>query len=204
MTRYLYILVVSVLLLATMAFAQGRPGGMQGQGQGQGRSGAMGGQGGAMGPTATAGTASTPERQRIRATDQQRQQLRQCDQTMEQVRNQLREMARISRGQTITAQQTARWREQLRNQLQTISQQQESLRASLTQEQTSALADRLIRLQQDRERLETMSDALGFMLEAEQPDPSRVREQSQQMEKVANQVRTQQQNLGTDLGVDLP
>lgn len=203
MKRYVLSIGAILLMLATVALAQGRAGM---QGGGQGRAGAMAGQGGGVGPPATAGgsTNSSPQRQRMRATDQQRQQLRECDQTMQQVHGQLREMARTSAGYGLSSQQAEHWREQLRNQMHVMTQQQETLRANLSPEQTTAVADRLRKLQQDTERLQMMSDALGLELDAEQPDANQIREQSQQMEKVANQVRTQQQKLSSDLGVDLP
>jgi hypothetical protein len=206
MSRRVYFVATIVLLMTSIASAQGRSGGMRGggQGAGQGTSAGMGGQGQGMGSSTQPGNSGMDmqqQRQQIRADSQQQQQLRNCEQTMQQVRTQMREMSRNS-GQQIGYQQAARWREQLRNQMQTMTQQQEELRANLTDQQKAAVQDRLQKLQQDRDRLQQMSDSLDLALQAEELDGNQVREQSKQIDKVAKQMRTQQHELNSELGVD--
>lgn len=187
------------LLLAGSAFAQRRgPGGMQGNpSAGRGSQAGMSNRG-----TGQQMQMRDQQRMRIHASDQQLQQSRTCTQSMERVRTRLRTMARIKQSQPISSEQASQWREQLRNDVRTMNQEQSNLMNSLTPEQQDATRNRTQQMQMTRERLEKMSDALDMELALESPDPVKVRQQAHEMETTLNKVRTQQQQLNNDLGID--
>ncbi len=142
------------------------------------------------------------QRLRLHTTDQQMQQSRTCTQSMERVRKQLRTMSRISKTQPIRAGQASQWREQLRNNVQTMNQEQTGLMNGLNPEQQEAVRNRNQELQTTREQFQQMSEALEMELALEAPDPAKVREQAREMESAMNKIRTQQQQFNNDLGIE--
>ncbi len=185
------------LLFGGSAFAQRRgPGGMQGN-----PSAGRGSQAG-MSNRGTGQQMQMHDRMRIHASDQQLQQSRTCTQSMERVRTRLRTMARIKQNQPISSEQASQWREQLRNDVRTMNQEQSNLMNSLTPDQQDATRNRTQQMQTSREQLEKMSEALDMELSLEAPDPAKVRQQAREMESTANKIRTQQQQLNNDLGIN--
>jgi hypothetical protein len=185
------------LLLAGSAFAQRR-----GQGMQQGNPSAGRGSQAGMGNRGMGQGMGDQQRLRIHATDQQRQQSKTCTQSMDRVRTRLRTMARIKQNQPISSEQASQWREQLRNDIQTMNQEQSNLMNGLTPEQQDATKNRTQQMQMTREQLEKMSEALDMELALEAPDPVKVRQQAREMESAVNRIRNQQQQFNNDLGID--
>jgi transposase-like protein len=111
-------------------------------------------------------------------------------------------MARIKQNQPISSEQASQWREQLRDDIQTMKQEQMNQMNGLSPEQQEATRDRTQQMQMTREQLEKMSEALDMELAMEAPDPVKVRQQAREMESAVNKIRTQQQQLNNDLGID--
>lgn len=121
---------------------------------------------------------------------------------MERVRKQLRTMSRISTNQPLTSEQAAEWRQQLRNNVQTMNQEQTNLMNGLSPEQQEAVRNRTQQMQATREQFQQMSEALDMELALEAPDPAKVHKQAREMESAANRIRTQQQQFNNDLGIE--
>jgi ketosteroid isomerase-like protein len=202
MKRKLLVLALS-FVLASSAFAQRRgAGGMQGnQSAGKGQSTGMGNRGAGQ-QSQQQTQMQDRQRLRIHASDQQQQQSRTCTQSMDRVRTQLRTMSRISKNQAISSGQASQWREQLRNDIQTMNQEQTRLTNGLTPEQQDAVKNRTQQMQTTREQLQQMSEALEMELAMEAPDPVKVRQQAREMDTAMNKIRTQQQQFNNDLGIE--
>lgn len=196
------LLVMSLaLLLAASAFGQRRgSGGMQGNQSGRGAQ-SMGNRGTGQ-QMQTQNQMRDRQRLRLHTTDQQMQQSRTCTQSMDRVRTRLRTMSRISKTQPISSTQASQWREQLRNDVQTMNQEQTNLMNGLSPEQQEAVKNRSQQMQTTREQFQQMSEALDTELTLEAPDPVKVRQQAREMESAMNKIRTQQQQFNNDLGIE--
>ncbi len=142
------------------------------------------------------------QRLRLHTADQQMQQSRTCAQSMDRVRTQLRTMSRISKTEPIGSGQAKQWREQLRNNVQTMNQEQTNLMNGLSPEQQEALRDRNQQMQTTREQFQRMSEALDMELALDSPDPAKVRQQAREMDSAMNKIRSQQQQFNNDLGIE--
>ncbi len=111
-------------------------------------------------------------------------------------------MSRISKTQPIGSGQAKQWREQLRNNMQTMNQEQTNLMNDLSPEQQEAVRNRTQQMQMSREQFQRMSEALEMELTLEAPDPAKVRQQAREMESTAKKIRTQQQQFNNDLGIE--
>ncbi len=191
---------ISIGILLTLAvplvMAQGRRsgGGMQGQG-GQGSAGMQGGQ------NQPPGMGGQTDRQRMRShvTQPQQSQYRTCTQSMDRVRSRIREMARLTKSQSIDAQQALQLNEQLRNSLEIMQKEQEELAAGLDDEQKATAQDRLLEMARNQEQLEAFSETLGFELEQASLDEEKVRDQVRKMDRTSKQLQQEQRELATDL-----
>jgi hypothetical protein len=141
------------------------------------------------------------QRLRIHATDQQRQQYADCTRATQRLRTRLRDMSRLSQGQSIGAGQATQWREQLRNEIQAMQQEQEQLRAGLSDEQKQASARQLQQAKQSADQLEAWSEALGFELEQQNVDAAKVSKQADKMEGAAKKLQKQQQEIASSAGI---
>jgi hypothetical protein len=199
--RKILTIAVAAVVLTAVVYAQrghGNPGSNQG-GQQAGRSST-----GTYGTPGWQGTQTQTRQQQqthVQATTQQRLQFQDCTQATKQLQKRVRKLEQISRKQGLTAQEAAQWREQLRQQTRTMTEQQEQFINQLNESQQAAVQDRTRQIQQDRERLSLLSDALEFELAAETPNAERVRENAKQMSSVLNQVQVQQNEVGSELGL---
>ena len=121
---------------------------------------------------------------------------------MQRVRTQLRTMSRLSKTQTISPEQASQWREQLRNNVQTMTQEQANLVNGLTPEQHEAVRSRTQQMQTTREQFQQMSEALDMELALDSPNPAKVRQQAREMESAMNTLRSQQRQFNDDLGIE--
>lgn len=192
--RDLVIATLGVILVATASaqHGQGNRGGQQG-----GRGSMAGPQGTTMGQQA--GGQGQASRQKVQASKEQRQQLQTCTESTERLRSRIRQMARISGKQPITADQAKQWREQLRLEMQEMTQNQEQLNSSLTDEQKAATQEETKTIQDTTEKLDQMADAVDMELALEDPDPVKVKQTAQKMESEVNRVRNEQKKLQTVL-----
>ncbi len=182
------------LMVVGFMFGQRRgSGGMQGQSAGRGAQ--------SMG-TGQQTQIRDQQRLRLHTTDQQMQQSRTCTQSMERVRARLRTMSRISKTQAISSEQASQWREELRNDVQAMNQEQTRLMNGLSPEQQEAVRNRAQDMQTTREQFQQISEALEMELALESPAPAKVRQQAREMESAVNKIRTQQQQLNNDLGIE--
>lgn len=197
MTHKLLVLGFTLMVAASMYGQRRGSGGMQGnQSAGRGaQSMSTGGSGQQM-------QIRDQQRLRLHTTDQQMQQSRTCTQSMERVRTRLRTMSRISKTQPISSAQASQWREQLRNDVQTMDQEHTRLMNGLSPEQQDAVRNRAQQMQATREQFQNMSEALEMELALEAPEPAKVRQQALEMESAVNKIRTQQQQLNNDLGIE--
>ncbi len=138
------------------------------------------------------------DRSRIHINLQQQGQYQTCTQSTERVRNTVREMARVTKGQSIDG-QLRQVHEQLRNELQTMQQDRERLKASLGDEQRAQLQGHLQAITRSQEQLEASSVALGQTLNEANTDTARVRDQIQKMDRTSKELQRQQRELGADL-----
>ncbi len=192
---------VATVFLTAVVYAQrghGNAGGNQG-GQQAGRSST-----GTYGSPGWQGTQTQTRQQqqtRIQATTQQRLQFQDCTQATKQLQKRVRKLEQISKKQGLTVQEAVQWREQLRQQTRTLTEQQTQLLNQLNESQQTAVQDRTRQMQQDRERLSLLTDALEFELAAETPNAEKVRDNTRQMSSVLNQIQVQQNQLGSELGL---
>jgi hypothetical protein len=173
-----------------MQGGQGRQG-MQGMQRGQNQSPGMGGQMGQQ----------DRQRMRIHATDHQQAQYRTCTQSMDRVRSRIREMARLTKGQAIDRQQVHNLRQQLRNELQTMQQEQERLTQAFDNEQKAAVQNRVQQITQQQNDLEVFSDALGFELDQAELDRDKLRDQIRKLDRTSKELQQQQRDMAQDAGI---
>lgn len=197
------IITVATLVFSLAAFGQGRPqgGGARGTG-GMGGQRGMGSQQGSMGQGSMAGQQDRmrdQQQQRIHATTQQRQQIRDCTQSTSRLRKQVRDMSRVKAGSNIGADQAKQWREQLRNEIRNMNQEQERLVSGLSPEQRAATQNQVQQMEQSRERLQKMSDALNLALEEDAVSGDKVREQARDMQTELDRLRDQQRDFENQL-----
>jgi chromosome segregation ATPase len=191
------IITVATLVFSLAAFGQGRQqGGSNGAGN-MGRQQTMGGQQGSM--AGQQDRMRDQQQQRIHATTQQRQQIHDCTQATSQLRKQVRDMSRVKAGGTISADQAKQWREQLRNEVRNMNQEQERMFSGLTPEQRTATQDQVQQMEQSRERLQKMSDALGLALEEDAVNADKVRTQARDMQTELDRLRDQQRTFQDQL-----
>lgn len=194
----LHSLAALLCLAALPLLAQGRgSGGMQG---GQGRQGMPGmqrgqNQGGQIGQ-------QDRQRMRIHATQDQRTQYRNCKQSMQRVRSRIREMARLTKNQAINRQQLQQIHEQLRSELQSMQQQQETLRSGFDEEQKAAVQELTLQMNHSQMDLDSFSEALAFERNQVDANPDRVREQVRKMDRTSKKLEQQQREMGADAGLD--
>lgn len=184
----------TLLILITSSAAQRHGGNAGTPGLSGQRAGSQQGQG-QMGT----GGARDEQRLRIHATDQQRQQLRDCTQSADRIRNRARDMARLSKNATITPKQAQQWREQLQNELQSITRNQEQLMAGLSEEQRIASQQNIEQMEQARTQLLRLAELLDDELIAPELQQNRIREQARDAERAADQLKNHQNELAAQL-----
>ncbi len=188
--KLLLIATLSLTLVATAAAQHGQ--GSRGGQQSQGRGSMAGQQQSTMGQQAGQGQMN---RQKVQANNQQRQQLQTCTESTERLRNRIRQMARISVKQPLTADQAKLWREQLQQEMQQMTQDQEQLNTSLTEEQKTATKEETKTIQDTTEKLDQLADAVEMELALENPDPEKVKETAKKMESEINRIRSEQKKM---------
>ncbi len=192
------IITVATLVFSLAAFGQGRPqgGGAHGTG-GMGGQRSMGSQQGSM--AGQQDRMRDQQQQRIHATTQQRQQIRDCTQSTSRLRKQVRDMSRLKAGGAVNAAQAKQWREQLRNEIRNMNQEQERMVSGLSPEQRAATQNQVQQMEQSRERLQKMSDSLGLALEEDAVSGDKVREQARDLQTELDRLRDQQRDFENQL-----
>jgi hypothetical protein len=142
----------------------------------------------------------TPQQLRIHASTQQQQQFRTCTKATEKFRNRIRKMARISTGKPIEPAEAKEWREQVRAELQAMTEEQTQFEQGLSEEQKTAVQENTKEVQMSREQLEQLSEDLDMELALENPDAAKVKATAREMEMAVNRIRSQQQKIANELG----
>lgn len=156
--------------------------------------------GGMKGPRMEAGDMM---RQRIRATDQQREQLGACTGATSHARKQAHEMARIANGSGFSAEEARRQHEQLHGSFQSMQQEHERLMQGLSEEQRTQMKDRLRKLGQARERMQSTLQAMEQELKQATPDRKRLARQAGDAEKALKEWEGQHRKMASDMSVKL-
>lgn len=178
-------------LAALAGLAQGR-GGMQGGGAPAGR-----------------GMTSQGQAQQRNQTDARlqaaarRQQYQDCLRITSRLRARLSQMTHLGRSQSVSADQAASWRREVRNEIQIMQQQQELVRTHLTEQERSGSADRLRQVDRAQQQLEGFSEALGFELEQAAPDPVKIRDKARETDASVRDLQKQQRELADNLGIEI-
>lgn len=195
MKRWVLVCFTAACLMGS-GLAQHRGGGQQ-QGHGQ-----PGGQQGMPGQSQPGQDQQmhTPQQLRIHASTQQQQQFRTCTKATEKFRNRIRKMARISSGKQIEPAEAKEWREQVRAELQAMTEEQTQFEEGLSEEQRTAVQENTKEVQMSREQLEQLSEDLDMELALENPDAAKVKATAREMEMAVNRIRSQQQKIANELG----
>jgi chromosome segregation ATPase len=195
-----FLVAALAISLTLPALAQRGGKGRQGMGQpsGQGQSG-MGQQGAGQDMQSQM---RDQQRARLHATTQQHQRFKNCTQSTNQVRSRVRTMARLGKGKQISSEEASQWREQLRNELQTMTRAQEEFINSLSEEQKSAVQDQTKEMAKEQNQLEQLSEELDMQLALETPDTEQVKQSAGKMEKTTAQLQSQQKKLALELGIE--
>lgn len=192
MKRKIFILGAALLLLVTVSAAQRR-----------GNAGMAGSQSGQHGATGKQGQRQMgsglgtrdEQRLRIHATDQQRQQLRDCTKSADRIRTRAREITRQFRNASVTPAQAMQWREQLRNDLQAMNENYELFMNDLSEEQQLAAQQTIEQIEQSRTQLLEFAELLDNELIAPELQHDRIRDQAQDTERAADQLKKHQTEL---------
>jgi hypothetical protein len=135
------------------------------------------------------------------ATGQQRAAMKQTIAATQQMRSQLRPMMRLEKGQQIGADQAKRWREQIREQLQTMQQEQQALIAGLTEEQQSWADDDIQQVKEATASLDDLLDSLSLELEQAKIDEQAVKQTAKKADDKAKKVESEQKQILTELNL---
>lgn len=161
---------------------QGQPGYGQGQGRGNGERGV--GQG---------------ERKQSRLGSQQRKQVRSCENAADGARKEARTMARTS-AKNFNVERAREQGSRLREQVQTMEQQHRQAMSGLDAAQTQEVQEQVRSMNTYRDQLRVRLEAMDRELAATAPDPTRVREEAQQVERIMTQWRDQYRTIAGDPG----
>lgn len=177
----------------------------QGRGGPSSRSGMQGG----AGPQGARGMTNQGQAQQRNETDARlqaaarRQQYQDCLRITGRLRSRLRQMTRLGHGQSVSADQAASWRREVRNEIQIMQQQQELVRSHLTGQEQAEAAERLRQVDRAQQQLEGFSEALGFELEQAAPDPVKIRDKARQTDASVRDLQKQQHELADELGIQI-
>jgi len=141
---------------------------------------------------------------RSQATDGQREQYRTGNQSMERIRTQARDMARISNGTTFNADQARQQRDQLRDQVRTMDQQNQRLMEGLDNQQRAAVEQRTRTMNQLQERINSRLQNMDQELAKTSPDRKRIAEEAQNVERETQRYQQQYRDMGDDLSLRSP
>ncbi len=184
-------------LAALVVLAQGRGGSP--------RSGMQGG-------TGPQGSRSTPAQSQIQERTQtearlqaaeRRQQYQDCLRVTSRLRSRLRQMTSLGHGQSVSADQAMSWRREVQNEIRVMQQQQELVRAHLTQQERTQAAEHLRQVDRAQQQLEGFSEALAFELEQATLDPNAVRDKARQTDARVRDLQKQQRELADQLGIEI-
>ena len=141
-------------------------------------------------------------RQQLRSqvTNQQREQYRVGNQFMDRIRTQARDMERVSAG-TFNADQVRQQRDQLRDQVRTMEQQNQHLIQGLNSEQRAAVEQRTRNMNQIQKRINSRLQNVDQELAKPSPNRERIAEQARYVERETQQYQRQYRNLGDDLSL---
>ena len=141
---------------------------------------------------------------RSQATDGQREQYRTGNQSMERIRTQARDMARMSNGTTFNADQARQQRDQLRDQVRTMDQQNQRLMEGLDNQQRTAVEQRTRTMNQLQERINSRLQNMDQELAKTSPDRKRIAEEAQNVERETQRYQQQYRDMGDDLSLRSP
>ncbi len=199
--------IAAMLLLPNVFLIAQRPGhSTSGQGQQQGQ---------AQPPRATTGSQSsrstmtqTTQQQRnqlqSQATNGQREQYRTANQSMERIHTQARDMARKSTGTTFNVDQARQQRDQLRDQVRTMDQQNRGLMQGLDNQQRAAVEQRTRSMDQLQEQIKSQLRSMDRELAKTSPDRKRIAELAQNVERDSQRYQQQYREMGDDLSLRSP
>ena len=188
-SRFLAAVVLSAIFSTSVGVAQVRGAGRGPNGQGQA-------------PTTFGAGPQGGMRSQIRGTPQQQQRYRVCEQAIHRIRKRIRAMAKIASADGLQLSQLVELQEQFGSDLQSLRQEQESLAASLSDEQKSADQDALHNLAKSQEDLELFSEALGFELEQTQANAENIKETIRKLKDASRTMETHLEGVAQDLGLD--
>jgi hypothetical protein len=187
--RFLTAVVLSVIFSTSVAAAQGR-----GSGRSQSRQG--------QGPAGFGADSQSGMRPQLRGTPQQQQRYTVCEQAIHRMRKRIRAMASIASAGSLQVPQLMELNELFASDFELLQQEQESLTASLSDEQKSANQNALQSLAKSQEDLELFSEALGFELEQAEPNVEEIKDDVRKLDAASRTVEKQQEDVAEDLGLD--
>lgn len=211
--KKLWIMSAAIVLTLNVPSAEAqRPGGgrpsSSGQGQGQGQmsgqtSGQMSGQQG-QGAAGQQQTMRDQQQMKIRsqATEQQRAGMKQTITATRELRSQLQTMAKLEKGRQIGADEAKRWREQIRQRLQMLKQEQQELIKSLSVDQQAWVSEDLQQLNEATSSLVDFLEALSVDLEQEDVDEQAVKKDAKKAEDKAKKVESEESQILAELDLD--
>lgn len=206
--RKLWVASAAIMLTLSVPLTQAqRPGGARpagsGQGQGQGQmSGQMSGQQGQGAGQQQAAHAQQQMKVRSQATDQQRTRMKQTIAATKELRSQLRTMARLEKGRQVGAEEARRWREQLRQQVTLLQQEQLQLISSLSPDQQAWVSDDLQQLNEATTSLVDFLDALAVDLQEDDVDEQAVKKDAKKADNKAKKVESEESDILAELELD--
>lgn len=196
----------TVVLLLTAAVASGAGWAAQGRGQGpsnpqgKGRPASM-----EQGRQRQGGSQRGPaqrQRERIQVSQQQRDRLMSCSQSAQQVRQRARQLSRAGKGGTFDVAQARQQRDQLRTHTNEMLREQDRFLQGLNEGQRRQLQDRILKMDQSRQRLQDCLQTIHRELEGENPNPKNVRKQAQRLEKESKRFEKHFRKLDGQLVVE--
>ncbi len=144
-----------------------------------------------------------PHRLRTRPTQEQRDQYRTCDRSLDRVRAEAQDMARYTGGPTFFASYARFQRDQLREGIRTLQQEQEHLMQGLSDKQKGAVQEQVRAVQQIQARINTLLKQMDQELGKDVPDSDRLAEQTRAIEQEVSQWQIQNRQMGEYLGLSL-
>lgn len=141
---------------------------------------------------------------RSQATNGQREQYRTANRSMERIHTQARDMARKSTGTTFNADQARQQRDQLRDQVRTMDQQNRGLMQGLDNQQRAAIEQRTQTMNQLQELINSHLRSMDRELAKTSPDRKRIAELARNLERDTQRYQQQYRDMGDDLSLRSP
>ncbi len=197
--------IAAMLLLPNVFLIAQRPGhGTSGQGQQQRQAQPRQATTGSQSNTRSQARQQQRNQLRSQATNQQREQYRAANQSMERIHTQARDMARKSTGTRFNVDQARQQRDQLRDQVRTMDQQNRGLMQGLDNQQRAAVEQRTRSMDQLQEQIKSHLRSMDRELAKTSPDRKRIAELAQNVERDSQRYQQQYRDMGDDLSLRSP